>query len=345
MVQQSQIEHAKQPGRLDRYRARWPWFDHLAKAGGRYQNNYGDYFGAGITYFSVFAMFPLAMLAFSVMGFVLANDPHLLSEFKDHITSSASGQVGDTLKTLVDRAVQARGTVGVVGLVGGLWSGLGWVANVRAALTHMWDTQVPKQNIVRSKLGDIGALFGLGIAMLVYGAIITVGSSPLTRTLLEEVGLGHAPGLSLLIRCVTLVITVLAAWVLFTYVIARMPRIPFPWHRAVRAGLLTAVVFTAFVQVATLIIGKTLSGPAGATFGPILVIMLFVYFTARIILFATAWAATDPRNQEFVIPKAPDPVVIAPIVRNDDEVGRSALAGAAGFVAGAGTALLLRRRR
>ncbi|GAA4405968.1 YhjD/YihY/BrkB family envelope integrity protein [Tsukamurella soli] len=339
----SEIESDKAPGRLDRYRARWPWFDHVMKAGSRYQTNNGDYFGAGITYFSVFALFPLAMLAFSVMGFVLASHPDMLNQIEHHIETSVSKDFSETVTKLIRQAVGARGTVGIVGLVGGVWAGLGWVANVRAALTKMWDSDTPKQNIVRSKLADLVALFGLGLAMLVFAGITAVGSSPLTRELFEDAGLGHAPGLHLVVTVVTLVVTVFGAWVLFTYVIARMPRVPFPWHHAIRAGLMTAVVFVIFTQVATLVIGKTLRGPAGATFGPILGIMLFVYFTSRIVLFATAWAATDPRNQQFVIPRAPDPVVISPVVR--EERAGSVLTGIAAFAAGVSAALLLRRRR
>ncbi|MDF0531835.1 YhjD/YihY/BrkB family envelope integrity protein [Tsukamurella sp. 8F] len=341
---QSEIEQAENPGLLDRYRAKWPWFDHVMAAATRYKTNNGDYFGAGITYFSVFALFPLLMLAFSVMGFLLIGQPEILDEVRDKITSSVSGDMADKLKKLVDQAIDARATVGVIGLVGGLWAGLGWVANVRAALTEMWDSEVPDQNFVRGKLADLVALIGLGIAMVLFGAITALGSSPLTRTLLDKAGLGSAPGLSLLIRAVTFLITMAGAWLLFTYVISRLPRVQFPWRNAVRAGLLTAVVFVIFIQVATLIIGSTMKGPAGQTFGPILGIMLFIYFTSRIVLFATAWAATDPRNQQFAVPKAPDPVVISPMVREEDG-SRSVLAGAAGFAAGAGAALLLRRKR
>ena len=34
-------------------------------------------------------------------------------------------------------------------------------------------------------------------------------------------------------------------------------------------------------------------GPAGTTFGPVFGLMVFAYFTARLVLFATAWAATS----------------------------------------------------
>lgn len=46
------------PGILDRYRVRWHWFDHVMTAQERYTNSKGDFYAAGITYFTIFALFP-----------------------------------------------------------------------------------------------------------------------------------------------------------------------------------------------------------------------------------------------------------------------------------------------
>jgi membrane protein len=50
------------PGLLDRLRARYAWFDHVMRAQSRYQDNKGKFFAAGITYFTVLALFPLLMV-------------------------------------------------------------------------------------------------------------------------------------------------------------------------------------------------------------------------------------------------------------------------------------------
>ena len=41
-------------------RARYGWFDHVMRAQERYQDSKGDFYAAGITYFTIFALFPLA---------------------------------------------------------------------------------------------------------------------------------------------------------------------------------------------------------------------------------------------------------------------------------------------
>ena len=75
--------------------------------------------------------------------------------------------------------------------------------------------------------------------------------------------------------------------------IARLPRDPVNFRSAVRAALLAAVGFELFKLVASIYLKSVLHSPAGATFGPVLGLMVFAYVTARLLLFATAWAATS----------------------------------------------------
>ena len=126
------------PGILDRFRARYKWFDHVMRAQERYQDSKGDFYAAGITYFTIFALFPLLMVAFSIAGFVLASQPDLLAEVTDKIKSTVSGDLGDQLVELMDSAIKSRTSVGIIGLATAAWAGLGWMANLREALSQMW---------------------------------------------------------------------------------------------------------------------------------------------------------------------------------------------------------------
>ena len=93
------------PGILDRFRARYKWFDHVMRAQDRYKDSKGDFYAAGITYFTIFALFPLLMVAFSIAGFVLASQPDLIAEVTDKIKSTVSGDLGDQLVELMDSAI------------------------------------------------------------------------------------------------------------------------------------------------------------------------------------------------------------------------------------------------
>ncbi len=315
-----------------------PWLDHLVRAVGRYQRQRGDYYAAGITYFTVLSLFPLLMIAFAVAGVVLSSNPELLEELRAKIVENIPGSFGTQLNDLVDQAVQSRRTVGVLGLVTGVYSGLGWMANLRAALTEQWEQKSPDGNWLRTKVSDLGALVGLGLAFGVSLGLSALASSTLGTRLLDSLGLGDAPGAGVLLWLLSTLLGFLASWAVFAWVIARLPREPVTLASAAKAAALAAVVFEVFKIVASIYLRSVLSSPAGATFGSIIGLMVFSYVTYRIVLFATAWAATAAENEPEAEIPVPGPAVIAPRVSaRDISVG----VGAAYFGAGALAALAL----
>ncbi|WP_194834175.1 inner membrane protein YhjD [Nocardia sp. XZ_19_369] len=322
-----------------------PWLDHLVRAGGRYQRQRGDYYAAGITYFTVLSLFPLLMVAFAVAGFVLSSHPELLGELQTKIVDNISGSLGTQLNDLIDQAVDSRGTVGILGLLAGFYTGLGWMANLRAALTEQWEQKSEEQNWFLAKLSDLGALLGLGLAFVVSLGLSALGSSTLGARLLVSLGLSHLPGARFLLAIASIFLGFLASWAVFAWIIARLPREPVTLASAAKAAALAAVVFEIFKFVASIYLQTVLSSPAGAAFGSIIGLMVFSYVTYRIILFATAWAATASDNEPEAEIPAPPAAVISPRTSvRELSVG----AGATFFGAGALAALalsLLRRPR
>ncbi len=335
---------AGEQGVLDRYTEKYPALGHMVAAGKRYTEQNGDYYAAGITYFSVLALFPIIMVAVAVAGFVLASNPEWMDQIRERIVSAVQGDMGDQLTALLDKAVASRGTVGVIGLVGALYAGLGWMANLRMALTEQWKHVPDPDGFIATKRSDFVALVGLGGAMILSFALAAVSSSGLVPRLLELAMLDELPGVGYAIRAAAVVISLAASWLLFTWVIAKLPRVRLPLRKARKAGLLTAIVFEAFKYIASFYLKIVLTGPAGATFGPILGIMVFAFFTARIILFATAWAATDPANAEFA-PAVPDPIIRPTYVVEEGVSGKGVLAAVgAGVVVAVGLGGWARRR-
>ncbi|HEX9831503.1 MAG TPA: inner membrane protein YhjD [Mycobacterium sp.] len=329
------------PGILDRLRARYHWFDHVMRAQERYQISKGDFYAAGITYFTIFALFPMLMVAFAIGGFILASQPELLAEIQERIKSAVSGDIGRQLIELMDSAIKSRTSVGIIGLATAAWAGLGWMANLREALSQMWGmARQEAKGFVRTKLSDLTAMVGLFLALVLTIALTVLGSSGLMKQVLEWVGLQDVPGVNVALRAASLAVSVLITWWLFTWIIARLPRELVSFRSALRAGLMAAVAFEVFKQVASIYLRSVVTGPAGATFGPVLGLMVFAYITARLILFATAWAATSRDNLQAAPVDPPLAAQITIRVQERDGLGaRGALAaaglgalGALGFV-------------
>lgn len=308
------------PSFLERQRAARPWLDHLVRAGTRFQQQKGDYYAAGITYFSVLALIPILMVAFAVAGFVLVGHPEWLEQIQQGIEDNVPGSLGDTLHDLIDSAIASRARVGVLGLLGAAYAGLGWMANVRDALTAMWESARGSKGFVRTKLGDAAALVGLGLALVISLGASALGSGPVAGRVVELLSLDEIPGIGVGMRVLAAVLSLVATWAVFTWVIARLPREPVTLRSAAKAALLAAVVFELFKQVGALYLSVVTSGPAGVAFGPIIGLLVFVFMASRMLLFATAWAATAKENLATAFVPPPGPVTISPRVEVHDGV-------------------------
>ena len=269
------------------------------------------------------------------------------------------GALGQQMLELMNSAIEARASVGVIGLTVAVWVGLNWMSNLRVALTQMSGRSDGSQGFIRTKFSDLGAMVSSFVAIFATLALSALaGAAPMAR-LLGWLGVHHLPALDLILRAVSVFVSFLLSWLVFGWMIARLPRDPVGISGAVRAAALAAVGFEVFKLVAAIYLRSVLRSPAGATFGPVLGLMVFAYVTARLLLFATAWAATStpevpPAADEAATDEAPDqeptqarePAVIATteVPPADGLKARQAItAVAVGAVAALGFSRIVRR--
>lgn len=324
-----------EPGAIDKYRDKWPWFDHVMRMQERYGEQGGNQFAAGITYFSVLSLFPLLMLTFSIVAMVLAGNQELMDSVIEKVTDSAGGQMGDLLSTVIEDAVAQRASVFSIGLLLALWTGLTWISHLRMGASAMWRVSGLADNFVVGKLKDLIALIGLLVSFIAAFAITTIGNSGLTTRLIEMVGLQDFPGIRWLTFAVALIIGVIANWFVFAWLIGMLPRTKTHRKSVAKAAIIGAIAFEIFKQFATMFFSNALNNPAAATFGPIIGVMVLMYFIWRILLYCSAWAATTPESMANQTPDAPAAAIIR--VRQEVRAG-STDAGRAGLL-GAGAAV------
>ncbi|WP_026196986.1 YhjD/YihY/BrkB family envelope integrity protein [Sciscionella marina] len=331
----------ERPGFITRLRRRRPGIDHVLRAYDAYTERYGVHYAAALTYFSVLSLFPMVLLAFSVLGFVLAGDMALQNQIRDGIKGALPpGALRELIGDVMDTAIKQRGGTGIVGLVIALYSGVGWMGNLRNALTAQWGLKKPALPFLSTLVKDLLAMLGLGVALMVSFGLTALGSG-FTRQILTFAGFDpHGPARYVLV-VVSLLLSIAANWLIFLWVIARLPRARVSMRTAVRGALVMAVGFEILKQVMTIYLRSLQSNPAFTLFGPILGLMVFANFVSQLLLFLTAWTATAKENQHVEVP-APG-AVVRPVL--GVHTGPSGGQAAGLFGAGALLGILLWRRR
>lgn len=326
---------------LARQRSQRRWLDHLLRAAEAFTERYGNHQAAAITYFSVLSMIPLLMISFAVAGFVLVDNPTLLKEMQDGILESAPSGLGMLLNDIVDTAIEQRGAVGVFGLLVAAYSGLGWMTNLRDSLTAQWGQENKQRPFLKTTLSDLLSLLGLGLALAVSFGITAAGSG-IGTFLLDLMGLDDDAWAMTMLRLGTIVLALAANWLVFLWVLSRLPREKVSVRSAVKGALAAAVGFELLKQLFTIYLEAVLASPAGGVFGTFLGLLIFANLVSRYLLFITAWTATARENLKPAVPEPPPPTVIQPTF----EVHRGPrVREAVGLVgAGAVLGLLLRKR-
>jgi membrane protein len=337
-------ERAEQaePGFFDRLRARYGWLDHVVRAYTRFDERHGSFFAAGLTYYTILALSPLLMVTFSAIGFLLIRQTKLRNTIYEHIMASVPGHLSHQMIDLMNRAIGSRTSVGVIGLATAAWAGLGWMSHLRAALTEMWwEHRVDSPGYVRTKLSDLLAMVGTFVVMLATIGLSALSHAEPMAAVLRWFGIPEFSVFDDIFRVVSILMSMLVSWLLFTWMIARLPREKVSFVDSMRAGLVAAVGFELFKQGASIYLTVVTRSPAGRVFGPVLGLMVFAYITSFLVLFATAWGATasvDPRAKPV---DPPAPAIIAPRVQLEE--GLSTRQTVAAMVVGAVGALTLSR--
>lgn len=325
---------------LPKLRRKYPWLDHLVRANEAFTERYGNHYAAAITYFSVLSVIPILMVAFAVVGLAVNGDKDVIRKITDGINNSVPSGLQSLVQGITDAAVSSGSGLGIFGLLIALYSGIGWMANLRDALTAQWGQEKKQLPVVSTTIKDLLSLVGLGAALVVSFALTAAGSG-IGHFLLKLVGLQDEGWAVFLLRVGTIVLGLLANTLVFLWVIARLPREQVALRSAIKGAVFAAVGFVILQQAATFYLASVTKSPAFALFGPVIGLLVFANFVSRFLLFVTAWTATARENQRTVI-QPPPPVRLEQRVTVQSGLGLGAAAGA--FGVGALMGWLGRRR-
>ncbi|HWU23070.1 MAG TPA: YihY/virulence factor BrkB family protein [Nocardioides sp.] len=323
--------------RLEDARERSALLDHVLRTVEHYGSVNGSQQAAGVTYFGFLSVFPVLALAFFVIGYVARVVPTARDTLVSAISQILPGLVGTGPNQIQLADIEnSAGAVGLIGLAGVLYAGLGWLSALQTALIAVFEEpRRLRPNFIMGKLRDLSALAVLGVVLLAgVAASGVIGHS--SGWLLDELGLSG--DLGWVVTVLAVVVGVAAGTLMFflMFVLLAHPRLP---RRAVAKGaLLAAVGFEVLKQASTLLLASTKGQPAFQAFGIALILLVWINYFSQVTLYAAAWAQTSRTRP------APDlkAMISLPVLPAVSQVAERPQPGRGGpFAAGAGAMLAL----
>lgn len=255
---------------------------------------------AAVTFLSFLALFPLITVAAAIVAAAL--DQQALERLDDKLSEQVPG-ISDQLD--IDGLVANAGTVGVVAGALLLVMGVGWVGSMRECLRAVWELDDEDEgNPVVRKIKDVGVLAGLGGIGLASFAASALGSMTVGWTV-DRLGLADGGIGGVLLQLAAVAVAVLATFLILLYVLTMLPGVQPPRRRLVVAALIGAVGF----ELLKLLLGGYISGVASRSmygaFGVPIALLLWINFTAKLLLFCAAWTATPSSGEEQAADEEP----------------------------------------
>jgi membrane protein len=263
--------------RLDRFQRRHRWAGLPLAVLYKFNDDQGNYLAALLTYYGFLSMFPLLLLAVSVLGFILHGNAHLQNQVLNSALSDFP-VIGKQIQTGLG-SYSGSATALTVGIVGSLYGGLGIAQAGQNAMNVAWG--VPRNlrpNPIKARLRSLGILIFLG-----GGVLATTGLSALVtsaRSLINDLHLGVGG------QVVAIVLSVVLNLVLFT-VAFRILTVAVVSVRDVLPGAIVAALAWQVLQgLGTYYVGHKLKGSSEiyGTFAVVLGLIAWIYVESVVLV-------------------------------------------------------------
>jgi membrane protein len=316
-------------------------FDLFKQAFTEFGEDKAQRLGAALAYYTIFSLAPLLLIAIAIAGIVFGRDA-AQGEIFGQLRGVLGPQAANAVQEMVKSAAKPKtGTMAtVVGIVTLLFGAAGVFGQLKDALNTIWNVEPTKKSGVMSFIKDrflsFAMVFGTGFLLLVSlvidSAIAAAGHFLGNRL----------PGGEALWQGVQLVVSLAVVTVLFAMIFRFLPDVHPQWRDVWLGAAFTALLFVIGKFALGLYLGKSAVGSSYGAAGSLVVLLLWVYYSAQILFFGAEFTqvyarthgsmAEGPAGHGAPARPAPMPIVVMP---------RSAGGGAIKLAAGGAAGLFL----
>jgi membrane protein len=310
--------------------------------------------GAALAYYTIFSLAPLLLIAIAIAGVVFGHDAA-----QNKIFEQLRGVLGTTtaaaMQEMVKNAAKPKaGTIAtILGVVTLLLGASGVFGQLKDALNTIWDVK-PKEGrgimgMIKDRFLSFAMVFGLGFLLLVSLVIDTAIAA------MGKFAGSHLPGGEALWHIVELAFSFVVVTVLMAGIFRLLPDLKIEWRDVWLGAALTSILFVLGKFALGIYFAKSAVGSSFGAAGSLVLVLLWVYYSAQILLFgaeftqvyarshgslkqeADAKRTTKEKEEQTPAPAA-KPVVVyknAPSKGGGAGVAKMAAGGVAGLLIGA----------
>jgi membrane protein len=244
---------------------------------------------ASIAYHVLFSLFPLAIVLAGASSLVLhatGSRAQVVDTIVRNLPLSASG--ASDIRGLLLGATSSTAGLGLIAIIGLIYSASGMMTAVRTALNQAWDVQQPRP-FLKGKLVDLGLVL----------AVATLGLGSLALTIAARFLSAHAalPGWASWAASVLIPLALAFGTSLFLYRI--IPAADVRVRDAWPAALFVAVLLVVLQNLFALYVGNFAHYNAiYGSLGAVIAFMFFVFLAAQLFLLGAEIASECPRVRD-----------------------------------------------
>jgi membrane protein len=243
---------------------------------------------ASLAYYALFSLFPLLIALVAAGSFVLE---------REQVYEQAMGFVARAFpisQQLIERNIQQvlelRGSVGILGLIGLLWSGTGFFTVLARNVNRAWPEAEPR-DFLESRLvafGMVGILAGLLILSLLSTAVVNL-LPRLQVPLWGGVSIYETPLWTILSNLIPWLFAFLTFLGLYLWV----PNVEVGWGGPLWGALVTALAWEIAASAFTWFLSSGLASYqlVYGSLGTVVALMVWIYVGSSIILFGSHLSA------------------------------------------------------
>lgn len=285
-------------------------FDLIKKSFLAWQDDYAPSMGAAISYYTVFSIAPLLLIVMAVAGFVWGREA-VQGEIARQLTGLLGPEAAQGVQALIQSADHPRegALAGALSLVVLTVGATTVFAELQSALDRIWQVQEHNKSsglwaLLRTRLLSLGFILGLGF-LLAVSLVISTAISAFGRW-----AQGLLPAYETWLQMANTALSLGIATLLFAMMFKLMPRVRIAWKDVWVGAVVTAILFEVGKLLIGLYIGKSSISSSFAAAGSLVVLLVWVYYSAQIFLLGAefTWVfahEVGSRRQRGVPPPTP----------------------------------------